>query len=137
LIFTLQRKGYNVSQDTLTSLGILTAAELIPRFPALFMELGEMADMRSEVNVLSVTERMEGYIACYESFDSLKAFGQDKKLVAEIDELINVGAFNAFFVLGGSIGFIGHILDEKRLGMPLHRHPWDDILYDVKRPEEA
>ena len=79
MIFTLQRKGYNVSQDTLTSLGILTAAELIPRFPALFMELGEMADMRSEVNVLPVTERMEGYIACYESFDSLKAFGQDKK----------------------------------------------------------
>lgn len=55
----------------------------------------------------------------------------------EIDELINAGAFNAFFVLGRSIGFIGHILDEKRLAMPLYRHPWDDILYDVKRPEEA
>ncbi len=56
---------------------------------------------------------------------------------AEIDELIEAGAFNAFFVLGRSIGFIGHILDEKRLAMPLYRHPWDDILYDVKRPEEA
>ncbi|ADU96988.1 ATP-citrate lyase/succinyl-CoA ligase [Thermovibrio ammonificans HB-1] len=54
---------------------------------------------------------------------------------AEIDELIEAGAFNAFFVLGRSIGFIGHILDEKRLAMPLYRHPWDDILYDVKRPE--
>lgn len=53
----------------------------------------------------------------------------------EIDELIEAGAFNAFFVLGRSIGFIGHILDEKRLAMPLYRHPWDDILYDVKRPE--
>jgi len=53
----------------------------------------------------------------------------------EIDELINAGAFNAFFVLGRSIGFIGHVLDEKRLAMPLYRHPWDDILYDVKRPE--
>jgi len=80
LIFALQRKGYNVSQDILTSLGILTAAELIPRFPALFIELGEIADMCSEVNLLPVTERMEGYIACYESFDSLKAFGQDKNL---------------------------------------------------------
>jgi len=316
LIFALQRKGYSVSQDTLTSLGILTAAELIPRFPALFIELGEIADMCSEDNALPVTERMEGYIACYESFNSLKAFGQDKKLVAkcdprpygiekirevyehlkakgvieeieepevpelpmdyakavkqgkvrrptcfvytisddrgeeatyggvpiseviekgysiadvigllwfkrefpawasnfidmvikvvadhgsavsgaltaragkdlmpslatailtigprfsgaingaaryfkmakeigvflvdmfkslgysdkEIDEFINAGAFNAFFVLGRSIGFIGHILDEKRLGIPLYRHPWDDILYDVKRPEEA
>ncbi len=56
---------------------------------------------------------------------------------SEIDELIDAGAFNAFFVLGRSIGFIGHILDEKRLAMPLYRHPWDDILYDVKRPEEA
>ncbi len=55
----------------------------------------------------------------------------------EIDELIDAGAFNAFFVLGRSIGFIGHILDEKRLAMPLYRHPWDDILYDVKRPEGA
>ena len=54
---------------------------------------------------------------------------------SEIDELIEAGAFNAFFVLGRSIGFIGHILDEKRLAMPLYRHPWDDILYDVKRPE--
>ena len=53
---------------------------------------------------------------------------------AEIDELIEAGAFNAFFVLGRSIGFIGHVLDEKRLAMPLYRHPWDDILYDVKRP---
>lgn len=96
-----------------------------------------MADMRSEVNVLPVTERMEGYIACYESFEGLKAFGQDKKLVAEIDEPINAGAFNAFFVLGRSIGFIGHILDEKRLGMPLYRHPGDDTLHDVKRPEEG
>jgi len=53
----------------------------------------------------------------------------------EIDELINAGAFNAFFVLGRTIGFIGHYLDEKRLDMPLYRHPTDDILYDVKRPE--
>ncbi len=56
---------------------------------------------------------------------------------SEIDELINAGAFNAFFVLGRTIGFIGHYLDEKRLDMPLYRHPWDDILYDVKRPEGA
>ncbi len=56
---------------------------------------------------------------------------------SEIDELINAGAFNAFFVLGRTIGFIGHYLDEKRLDMPLYRHPFDDILYDVKRPEGA
>ncbi len=55
---------------------------------------------------------------------------------SDVDALIDAGAFNAFFVLGRSIGFIGHILDEKRLAMPLYRHPWDDILYDVKKPKE-
>ena len=54
----------------------------------------------------------------------------------EIDVFIDAGALNAFFILGRSIGFIGHILDEKRLAMPMYRHPWDDILYDVKKAEE-
>jgi ATP-citrate lyase alpha-subunit len=30
-----------------------------------------------------------------------------------------------------STGFIGHRLDEKRLNMPIYRHPFNDILYDV------
>jgi len=54
----------------------------------------------------------------------------------EIDVFIEAGALNAFFILGRSIGFIGHILDEKRLAMPMYRHPWDDILYDVTQAEE-
>ncbi len=49
----------------------------------------------------------------------------------DIDRFIETGTLNAFFVLGRSIGFIGHILDEKRLNMPMYRHPFDDILYDV------
>ena len=61
--------------------------------------------------------------------DMFRALGYSD---AEIDELINAGAFNAFFVLGRTIGFIGHYLDEKRLDMPLYRHPTDDILYNVK-----
>ncbi len=36
---------------------------------------------------------------------------------------------NALFVLGRSIGFIGHIIDEKRFNSRLYRHPWDDILF--------
>ena len=55
----------------------------------------------------------------------------------EIEQFIESGTLNAFFVLGRSIGFIGHILDEKRLGMPMYRHPFDDILYDVSKPEES
>ena len=54
----------------------------------------------------------------------------------EIDVFIDAGALNAFFILGRSIGFIGHILDEKRLAMPMYRHPMDDILYDVTKAPE-
>ncbi len=55
---------------------------------------------------------------------------------SEIDEFIESGTLNAFFIVGRSIGFIGHILDEKRLAMPMYRHPMDDILYDVQKAEE-
>jgi len=55
---------------------------------------------------------------------------------SEIDEFIESGTLNAFFIVGRSIGFIGHILDEKRLAMPMYRHPMDDILYDVPEAEE-
>ena len=54
----------------------------------------------------------------------------------EIEVFIDAGALNAFFILGRSIGFIGHVLDEKRLQMPMYRHPMDDILYDVDTAEE-
>ena len=33
------------------------------------------------------------------------------------------------FVLGRSIGFIGHHLDQVRLKQGLYRHPTDDITY--------
>jgi ATP-citrate lyase alpha-subunit len=54
----------------------------------------------------------------------------------EINEFIESGTLNAFFIVGRSIGFIGHVLDEKRLAMPMYRHPMDDILYDVQEAEE-
>lgn len=47
----------------------------------------------------------------------------------EADEQIEHGCLNGLFVLGRSIGFIGHFLDQKRLKQPLYRHPWDDISY--------
>lgn len=47
----------------------------------------------------------------------------------EADEYITIGALNGLFVLGRSIGFIGHFLDQRRLKQGLYRHPWDDITY--------
>jgi succinyl-CoA synthetase alpha subunit/citrate synthase len=47
----------------------------------------------------------------------------------EILELIEIELFNAIFLLGRTIGIIGHVLDQKKMNEPLYRHPWDDILY--------
>ncbi|KAF9208760.1 citrate synthase [Haplosporangium sp. Z 27] len=47
----------------------------------------------------------------------------------EAEEYIKIGTLNGLFVLGRSIGFIGHVLDQKRLKQGLYRHPWDDISY--------
>eukprot|EP00887_Chlorella_sp_A99_P004947 scaffold4.g4947.t1 len=48
---------------------------------------------------------------------------------AEIQDIVDIGYLNGLFVLARSIGLIGHALDQKRLGQPLYRHPWDDVLY--------
>ncbi|CAH2229534.1 jg17704, partial [Pararge aegeria aegeria] len=47
----------------------------------------------------------------------------------EGDNYIAMGSINALFVLGRTIGLVGHYLDQKRLKQPLYRHPWDDITY--------
>ena len=47
----------------------------------------------------------------------------------EANEFLNNGFLNGLFVLGRSIGFIGHYLDQKRLQEGLYRHPTDDIFY--------
>jgi len=47
----------------------------------------------------------------------------------EADMYIQLGALNGLFVLGRSIGLMGHHLDQKRLKQGLYRHPWDDIAY--------
>ncbi len=47
----------------------------------------------------------------------------------EVTELVSLGTLNALFVLGRSIGIMGHIMDQKRLKSRLYRHPWDDIAY--------
>jgi len=53
----------------------------------------------------------------------------------EVRRIVELGYLNGFFVLGRSIGLIGHSLDQKRLNERLYRHPWDDILYMVERKE--
>ena len=52
----------------------------------------------------------------------------------EIDQFIKIGGLNGLFVIGRSIGFIAHSLDQMRQKARMYRHPYDDILY--LSPEE-
>ncbi len=54
----------------------------------------------------------------------------------EIEEIVELGYLNALFILARTIGFIGHIFDQKRLKTGLYRHPWDDIIYMVDKREK-
>jgi len=47
----------------------------------------------------------------------------------EAQQYIEMGTLNGLFVLGRSIGFIGHFLDQNRLKQGLYRHPTEDISY--------
>jgi ATP citrate (pro-S)-lyase len=47
----------------------------------------------------------------------------------EVDEYIEMGCLNGLFVMGRSVGLIGHYIDQTRLRQGLYRHPWDDIAY--------
>lgn len=69
---------------------------------------------------------VDGCIAvCF--VDMMRSCGAFKD--EEADEMVRNGCLNGLFVLGRSIGFIGHYLDQKRLKQGLYRHPWDDISY--------
>jgi len=63
--------------------------------------------------------------ACFT--DMLRSCGAFSR--EEADDLMSFGCLNGLFVLGRSMGFIGHHLDQLRLKQPLYRHPWDDITY--------
>jgi len=72
-----------------------------------------------------------GILCC----DMLRGIGYTPE---EVKEFISFGVLNGLFVLGRSIGFMGHILDQKRLRARLYRHPWDDIAYMMPdEPEEV
>jgi len=72
-----------------------------------------------------------GVLCC----DMLRGIGYTRD---EVREFVDLGILNAFFVLGRSIGFMGHIMDQKRLKSRLYRHPWDDIEYMMpEKPEKV
>ncbi len=67
-----------------------------------------------------------GAIACA-FVDLLRSCGAFT--LEEANEYIKMGVLNGLFVLGRSIGFIGHYIDQNRLKQGLYRHPTEDISY--------
>ncbi len=106
------------------------AAEHFPSTPLLdyALTVEQLTTSKKENLILNV----DGTIGIL-MVDMWRALGYSEE---EINEFIESGTLNAFFIVGRSIGFIGHILDEKRLAMPMYRHPMDDILYDVQKAEK-
>jgi ATP citrate (pro-S)-lyase len=99
----------------------------------------ETLDYALEVEKLTTSKRNNlilnvdgciGVLCC----DMLRGIGYTRE---EVREFVDLGILNAFFVLGRSIGFMGHIMDQKRLKSRLYRHPWDDIEYMMPdKPEK-
>lgn len=106
------------------------ATEFFPSTPLLdyALTVEELTTSKKDNLILNV----DGTIGIL-MVDMWRALGYSED---EINIFIRGGVLNAFFIVGRSIGFIGHVLDEKRLEMPMYRHPIDDILYDVKKAEQ-
>ena len=49
--------------------------------------------------------------------------------VEHVEKLLELDIFNAFFILGRTIGFIGHHIDQKMLGTDLYRMPQERVGY--------
>jgi ATP citrate (pro-S)-lyase len=114
--------------------------ELLIQFAKKHFPKTETLDYALEVEKLTTSKRGNlilnvdgciGVLCC----DMLRGIGYSRD---EVREFVNLGILNALFVLGRSIGFMGHIMDQKRLKSRLYRHPWDDITYMMPdQPEEV
>ncbi|HMA76021.1 MAG TPA: citrate/2-methylcitrate synthase [Candidatus Krumholzibacteriaceae bacterium] len=104
------------------------AREHFPKTPLLdyALDVQKVTTMKKNTLILNV----DGCIGVL-CVDLLKNLGYED---GEIKEMIDMGFFNALFIIGRTMGFMGHYFDQKRLKTGLYRHPWDDILYDV--PDE-
>jgi len=106
--------------------------ELIKQYAKKNFKSMPILDCALEVEQLTTRKRanlilnVDGCIAVsfVDMIRSCGAFARE-----ECDDLMSFGGLNGLFVLGRSIGFIGHYLDQLRLKQPLYRHPWDDITY--------
>jgi len=69
---------------------------------------------------------VDGFIAC--TMVDLWLAHPDLFSTEDIEQYLDIGMMNGFFIIGRSIGLVGHYIDQNRLKQPLYRHSEDDIL---------
>lgn len=106
--------------------------EIIKEFAKREFETNDVLNFALGIEQVTTRKRanlilnVDGCIAaCF--VDMLRSCGAFTR--AEVSDLMSFGCLNGLFVLGRSIGFCGHYIDQLRLKQPLYRHPWDDISY--------
>ena len=114
--------------------------ELLKNYAKKHFPMTPYLDYALEVEQLTTAKRdnlilnVDGCIGIL-SCDMLRSMGYSPQ---QVKEFVAIGALNALFVLGRSIGLMGHIMDQKRLKTRLYRQPWDEILYMMPdKPEEV
>lgn len=87
------------------------------------LEVEQLTTAKKDTLILNV----DGTIGVL-SVDMMQGLGWDE---ARIQSVVDSGGLNGLFLLGRTIGMIGHYMDQNRQKASLYRHPWDDILYDL------
>lgn len=112
--------------------------KLLIEYARKHIPLRETLEYALEVERLTTSKRdnlilnVDGCIAVL-FCDMMRSLGYTRR---EVQDFVKIGGLNALFVLGRTVGLLGHVIDQKRLNQGLYRHPWDDILYMVPdKPE--
>jgi ATP citrate (pro-S)-lyase len=125
--FNIQGIGHRIKSVTNPDVRV----EIMKNYAKKHFPITETLDYALAVEKLTTAKRNNlilnvdgcvGVLCC----DMLRGIGYSRE---EVREFVDLGILNALFVLGRSIGFMGHIMDQKRLKTRLYRHPWDDIQY--------
>ena len=87
------------------------------------LEVEQLTTAKKDTLILNV----DGCIGVL-SVDMMYGLGWSEQ---RIKEVVDSGGLNGLFLLGRTIGMIGHYMDQSRQKAALYRHPWDDILYDL------
>jgi len=106
--------------------------ELVKDYAKTYFKSTKYLDYALEVEKITTAKKnnlilnVDGCIgvAFIDMMESTEVFTKE-----EINQVVELGFLNGLFVIGRSIGIIGHIMDQKRMFQGLYRHPWEDILY--------